>query len=358
MIYWDMRLELSAAVLILNLTAVCNAAPPVELELATERGVQITAPHEWLQLLTSVGIDDVRIRASRAGDEPQVVNRGTNERPRYHVVGILTARHELRLPGGTFTRSSRAALEDYFERLSADGGESLTEPRGLFGLTEDEMAAVLAALSQPINFETKGRPLTDVLDRLQKTSTVPLVMDPTAERLITAAKPVADELNGITAGTGLAMILRSCGLVIRPEKRSGEPVALHVLAAQPDDIHESTVGKSQSAGNDLKQWPIGWEPDRPPGELAPSLFEYRNAEIEGYTLEETLAAIGPRVKVPMFLDHRALAAAQIDPAKIQVRLARTRSLYKRIIDRVLSQARLGSDVRVDEAGTPFLWITR
>jgi len=49
---------------------------------------------------------------------------------------------------------------------------------------------------------------------------------------------------------------------------------------------------------------------------------------------------------------------RIDPAAIQVQLARTRSSYKRIIDRVLSPARLYSQIRVDESGTPFLWITR
>ena len=84
---------------------------------------------------------------------------------------------------------------------------------------------------------------------------------------------------------------------------------------------------------------------------------YRNVEISGFTLEETLAAIGPRVKIPIYMDHAALAAHKIEPDKIQVRLARTRTIYKRVIDRVLAQAKLGSQVRIDEAGTPFLWIT-
>jgi len=41
-----------------------------------------------------------------------------------------------------------------------------------------------------------------------------------------------------------------------------------------------------------------------------------------------------------------------------VKLARTKTSYKRVIDRILSQARLASEVRVDEAGVPFLWISR
>src|SRR5688572_21536646 len=148
---------LATAVVLVVLAPMTYAAPPVELELATERGVQITAPHEWLQLFTAIGIDNVRIRGMTPGDEAKVSNRGTAERPRYHVVGILTSRDQLRLPGETFTRGERARLKGYFERLTADGADSLTAPRGRFGLTEKEMAAVLADLSQPIDFETRGR---------------------------------------------------------------------------------------------------------------------------------------------------------------------------------------------------------
>ena len=56
---------------------------------------------QWLQLLTSLGIDDVQIRGARGDDEPKLENRGTEDRPRYHVVGILSAGEELHLPGGT-----------------------------------------------------------------------------------------------------------------------------------------------------------------------------------------------------------------------------------------------------------------
>ena len=56
-----MQLARSCACLLL-MTVAGYAAPPIELELVTERGVQITAPHEWLQLLASIGVDDVRIR--------------------------------------------------------------------------------------------------------------------------------------------------------------------------------------------------------------------------------------------------------------------------------------------------------
>ena len=355
-----MQLRFSAHVLIvLACATLVQAAPPVELEVATERGVQITAPQEWLQLLAAIGIDRVRIRALRSGDEPQVVDRGAAGRPSYHVVGILSARNQLRLPGGTFSRGDRTRLKDYFERLAADGAESLTAPRGRYGLTEKELQAALADLAQPINFETKGQPLRAVVDRFQSSDATKLVVDPDATRVIQAAAAVADEVKGLSTGTGLAIVLRSNGLVFRPEKARGQPVVYRIAMADADSLVQSTLGKT--SGDDatlVTNWPIGWELQDAPGNVAPSLSEVLNAEIDGYSLDEALAAIGLRLKVPLYLDHAALAARHIDPAAVQVRLARTRTSYKRVIDLVLSQARLGSELRVDEAGTPFLWITR
>jgi hypothetical protein len=92
--------------------------------------------------------------------------------------------------------------------------------------------------------------------------------------------------------------------------------------------------------------------------MAPSLFQTRSAEIDGYSLDEALGAIGPLLKIPIYFDRASLKAHQIEPAKIQVKLVRTKSTYKRVIDRILSQAHLASEIRVDEAGMPFLWITR
>lgn len=338
------------------LTQIGQAAPPVELEIVTERGVQITAPHEWLQLLTAIGITDVRIRGRQPGDEIKATNRGTAESPRYLVLGMLTAGNRLQLPGGSFSRGDRVALHDYFERLADDGAESLTAPRGRFGLTLKELETVTTELAQPIDFKTAEQPPLTVVERLRANIGTPIALDPIAEKTLRAAKPVADELQELTTGTGLAILLRRDGLVLRPEKTRGQPLTLRVLPGGEDALSQNTLGRTDDV--EIANWPIGWEPQQIPARTAPALFEPRNAEIDGFSLAETLAAMGPRLKTPLFLDHAALAEKRIDPAAIQVRLARTRANYKRILDRILSQARLHSQLRVDDAGTPFLWVTR
>lgn len=338
-----MKLRLTAfSVLVLAAAGAAQAAAPIELELATERGVQITAPHEWLQLLTELGINNVRIRGARPGERPKLTNVGTADRPRYHALALLTAREELLLPGGTFRAGDRRALADYFRRLADDGVEAMTAPRGRFGLTEKQLAAVYADLAQPIEFETAGLPIATVIERLQTKFHVPLVIDPQANRVLHTAEPLEDDVKGLTAGTGLAILLRGKGLVLRPEKPQGKPLVLRVA----------------SADSEGDSWPVGWEPKEPPVELAPTLFEFINVEIDGYTLREALQAIGPRIKLPYFFDHATLARHQLDPDAIQVALPQTRTYYKRILDRVLAQAHLAAHLRIDEAGTVFYWITR
>jgi hypothetical protein len=369
-----MRMYQTCLGMVLLVAGVTNAAPVIELEIATERGLQITAPQEWLQLLTGIGIQNVRIRGVEPSDAPAVTNRGSTQQPRYHVVGILSAREQLRLPGGTFGRGDSKRLKDYFDRLAADGGERLTAPHTLFGLTEQELAAVLTDLTQPVGFETKGQAPRAVLDQLQAKLKLRFAVDLAAERILQTAQPIADELKVLSAGTGMAIMLRSQGLALYPEKPRGQAVHYRVsflvgaaasLISANQRATNSPVGAAlageHGAGklNDLvrKTWPVGWETERAPGQAAPTLFEQLNAEIDGFSLAETLAAIGPRLKVPYYLDHAALAEQQVDPSAVQIKIPRQRIPYKRLLDSVLAQARLGCELRVDEAGTVFLWIS-
>jgi hypothetical protein len=338
------------------LTAMAHAAPPIELELATERGVQITAPREWLQLLAGIGIEHVQIRGATGSDKPLVENRGSEKQPSYHVVGVLTSGDTIRLPGGTFGRGDMAKLRDYFDRLGADGADSLTAPRGMFGLTEKDLKETLTDLAQPIDFETRGQSPQAVLDRMQRKLQCKLVRDRGAEQALAQSIPVGDDLQGVSIGTGMAIVLRTCHLTMRPQKPRGRAIECVIETSDGNPAPGNTPGHINAT--DAKFWPIGWEPERAPGLVAPSLFESLNAEIDGYSLEEAFTAIKPRLKVPVYFDHAALAAKEIDPAKVPVKVARQKMSYKRLIDRILAQARLGSSLRVDESGKPFLWVTR
>ena len=69
------------------------AKPPIRMELVTESGFPITGSQRWLKLLSGIGVEGLRIRPSRPGDETSVTNVGTKDRPSYKIVGLLTVQH-------------------------------------------------------------------------------------------------------------------------------------------------------------------------------------------------------------------------------------------------------------------------
>jgi hypothetical protein len=104
-------------------------------------------------------------------------------------------------------------------------------------------------------------------------------------------------------------------------------------------------------------WPVGWPPERPAREVLPALFEWLNVNIEDTAVARVAEAIGKRMEVPILFDHNALARFGIDREEVKVSLPRARTYYARALERALFQARLKSELRVDEAGKPLIWIT-
>ena len=333
-------------VTVLVLTSLVHGEAPVDVELVAPRGLQVTAPQAWLQLLGKMELGQVRIRSTSRPTDPQpqpsIKNRGTEQRPRYHVLGLLTADGKLIFPGGTFKRNDHGKLNDYFQRLAADGPEGVTAPRGNFGLTERQFDTVHDVLATKVHFSTHGKTVQQFVDQLAGELSLPLVPDRDTLRLLRGAEPVTNEVEGLSAGTALAALLGNCGLALCPEKQRGQSPRLQIVRAQKD----------------LEVWPVGWKIQERPRELAPVLFEFLNVEISGYSLAEALAAVGPRLGIPLLIDQAALERHAIDPTQIKIELPRTRTYYKRVLDRILSQARLKGELRGDEAGNVFYWVTR
>lgn len=334
---------LFAGGMLLAATSSQGAEASVSIEVAMEEGLQVTAPTEWLQLLTSLGYQNVSMRSARPSDEPGVAESGTKERPRYRVTAMLTRRDELVLPGGRFTRGQRNQIKDYLESLAADGPTRMNAQKGSFGLTKEEFEKVHADLSLPLTGATKDEKLAKFVDQVSRASKVKLHVDPAAQKVIDKSAPIADEAESLTTGTATALLLAREDLVLVPTKEQGKELMLRI--ARRSDIRGDS-------------WPVGWKIDKSPSQVVPKLVETLNAEVEGFTLAEAMEAIGARMEIPIYWDHQALAKHKIDPTKIDVKFPRKRTHLKRVVDNLLFQGRLVGEVRVDEGGNAFYWISR
>lgn len=326
---------------LLLIGAVAQAAPRVDLELITEPGTPLTSTHEWLAALKDQNLGSVRMRTAQPGEREEIRQRGSESAPTYHVLGVLTPRNTMRVPGAEFRLGDKAALKQWLAKLADGGPQGLSETTGAFGLTARQLVSVNECLSAPVTFETRGQKPRDALRRLASTVTMSFASDERARQALAGDELIADELKGLSVGTAAAAILRPLGLVLVPQKQAGGEVKLLIA-----DVRQAAVS-----------WPVGWPPQKPPRETLPELFSFLNVEIEDRPLMEAVEAIAGRLKAPLLIDHNSLARQRINPERAKVNLPASRTYYQRVLDKVLYQAKLKFELRVDEAKKPFLWIS-
>jgi hypothetical protein len=315
------------------------AQPPLSLELVTESGLSPEGQQQWMDALKDLGIANLRIRSARPGDEPTIVNRGTDDNPRYAVIGVLAKDNQLVLPGLTVRFGQRQQLRDWFARVRSGGVDAVTGDAGAFGLTAKQFLALHEVVKPAIKFETKGKPVRAVVQQIVDSLPVTVEIEAAAAALV-AGEPVPDELQGLSRGTALAAAVRPLGLVVTVTGQGQRAAGLRV--AKPS-------GKEET-------WPVGIAPTGSPDKLAPALFKFINVEVNERPLTEALDAIRGRINIPVLFDHNALAKHEID-LQAKVNLPPKKTFYKKIIDDLLFQAMLRSELRVDDADKPFLWIT-
>jgi len=243
------------------------------------------------------------------------------------------------LPEGRFGLNDRGPIEQWLRKLREGGEDAINIKPAAFGLLPKQLVAVHEALAGSVQVSTLGKPPREVAKSIADRLSLKFISDEAGQRALASDASVADELQGLSSGTALAAVLRPLGLVMLPEK-SGSEIRLRITGSR----------------NTKEHWPVGWPPKGNPIETLPDLFKNLNVEIEKTPLSETLTAIATRVKAPLLVDHNALARGEID-LKTKVTLPKSNTFYARALDRLLFQARLKYELRVDEADKPFLWIT-
>ena len=311
----------------------------VQLELVGEGGGAAMAYQQWLKALSQAGIRNVRMRGARPGDKVGIEVRGTDASPTYVVTGIVRSRDELVLPLGQIRMRDVGRLATWLEELARFGPADRREKKGAFGLSAAAFEHLRKALSQPVTFATEGQTRTEVVRRIAQDLSIPLQADPASANVLSADK-VQEDLMLLSSGTALACVLRPAGYCLVPRQQGSRLVCDVVPAKQGLDV-----------------WPVGWEPGDARRELLPALFEFHNINIQGVSADKALAAIAKRLEVPVLWDHNALARHGIDPAKAFVNHPRSKTTYSLALRKMLFQAGLKAELRVDEAGKPFLWIT-
>ena len=316
------------------------AAPRVELQVVIDERTPLTGPQEWINRLGQVGVSGLQIRSKQPGDQIGIERGGTESSPVYRVTGALNSNNELVLPGARFALSEAGRVAQWVRDLTRLGPPSERPAKLAFGMSAQKLEQARKTLSPPVGFSTAGQVRVAVLEQIARRLQLPLELGRAQVEALQSDK-VEEELSGLSCGTALACVLRPAGLCLVPEEPDDGRLRYRVVRAEPN----------------LEVWPIGWPPDKPEPELLPAMYEFLNVNVQGVPVTEVLKVVGGRLKLPYLMDHNAMARHGIEPDQGTVKLPKSRTTYSLMLRKVLFQAKLKHEVRVDEAGAPFLWIS-
>jgi hypothetical protein len=317
-----------------------EAAGQVRLELVGDARGMALSFQDWGQTLDGAGIKNVRLRTGTETDKVSIEIQGTADRPLYIVTGRVVSGDELLLPGARFKRGEVKRLAQWLDDLAQNGPPDKRPKLVAFGLTALQLEQVKKDLAAPVSFSTKGMSCREAAEKITRIISFAVKFENDFKESLGDDK-VEDELNGLSCGTTLAFLLRPAGYCLVPQA-AGNQIKYAVLKAQP---------------NIKEFWPVGRKPESPLPEVLPGLFEFLNVNVQDVSTATVLETIGKRLKTPVLYDRAALAKYKIDPAKAMVSFPRTRTNYSMALGTMLFRAGLQFEVRTDEAGTAFLWVT-
>jgi hypothetical protein len=311
------------------------------LELALEPGFQPTILQRWNETLAAAGADNFRLGGGNTLKKIEIETLPAAAGPNYRVLGVITQRGELLVPGGRFTVNDRAAVARWISGIKTSGAPRKPgEKPAPFGMPAAQLDLASHDLSKVVDFTTAGITPIELLTKLGNKLSYQVTAEQEVAAQLQKSEKIPGELKGLACGTVASAVLRRDGYSLVPKLSTAGRL-------------EYVVEKARD-GQDV--WPVGWSPERPLPELIPDLFTLRNVQIDGNPASQVLQIIADRVKLPMIFDEQSLLLKKIDPAKAMVKIPDSKINYEGVLDRVLFQAGLKHEVRLDDAGKPFLWI--
>ena len=113
-----------------------------------------------------------------------------------------------------------------------------------------------------------------------------------------------------------------------------------------------------------ENWPIGWPIEKIPFKVVPQMFNKYPIEIRGFSMKAAIDAVQKLSQMPFYFDHNSLAREGVEIDKVKVKLSSKDLSSKKIslmaaTTKLLRQSKpqLWEEVRIDENGAPFLWIS-
>ncbi len=317
----------------------------IELTLLSDSRSSALDHQQWMQAMSEVGADRVKVQTA-VRPKPEVTESDSGGQVVVQVRAVI-ANSRIKFPGKSFARSDTSGVRAFLSRLRDDGMKTTLAKKKAFGLTSEQLVDVHRQLAVSIESQTKGANAASVVTELLGALPMNYQISQTAQMRLKGQDKIAVELNGVSVGTALSILLRQQGLVFHPQAKQGSGVVLKVVRKK-----------------DAKEfWPPGWPVEEAPVSAFPKMFQRIPLQINETPLASVLTAIERRLKLPFLVDPGATKDKDdkaVDLSQASVSYNKSKTSYALALSKLLLQAkpRLRHELRRDENGKLFLWITR
>ena len=312
------------------------------------------------------------VRTGRPGDELGVTETAGVGLRTVTATGRLTPGGDLVFADRRFSPRDRRALAEWVTSLSTHGAAGDPSGQPMWGLSDAQFRTAYEALSAgpPKEFAAaSGGTLGPALLALELPPTMPVRFTDEANVKLRATggeernAPNDGPLPGFSKGTTFAALLARRGLAFHPHRLPSGRLELTVVPRPAGDeltpIPGSAAAAEPGAASPTGAWPVGWKVQDGPGRLAAAagIYTLTNVGLRESTLNDFAVAAGAASGVPVLLDVAALRGAGVDPAKETVSVPPGRGTWDKAVRYAVAEHALKSELRRDEAGRGFLWIT-
>ena len=314
----------------------------LQVELIAKHGVGLAA-QRWGELFSQMGVS-LRVRTSALEEPPTVSERKLGPVREVTVVGHLDRSGRLTFADRTFTGNDLDRLSEWLREMQSYGAQGAPEGKPMWGLNQVQFGLLYQLLSEQVPKQTAGESFSAVLENVGAPRKYPFRLSTrTTDLFKSQGEPgkVRQSVVGFSRGTALAIVLAEFGLGFRPLRT-------------PEGAIEFVVDPLTEIND---PWPVGWELKQSRQETFPSLFDLKPVEVPEQPLATVLDEISRRSEVPIRIDHYSLAEQGIDIAEKTAKYPKRQSSYSLVLRSVTVPLRLKRELKIDERGQGFVWIT-
>ena len=331
-----------------SMTYADEPAPPhrtleVEVLIQSQPSYRINA-QEWGRVFQQLGYS-VKFREPRGGESPRIEDQDSDDILSTRVVAAMAADGTIRVGNQKFDTETTQPLILALEEIRKHGAKGPPDSSPTWGLTDDQFKDVVQLLAAPVESPIELQSSILALESIGLPGNMKMKFTDAAREMAFGKKPATTpdtiELQGFTKGSAISIVLSQYGLGFRPR----------FVAPGHFDIE---IDRGNEANN---LWPIGWKPEQSFSEILPAYFRAIPLDVEDVTIDALVGAISEKIAVPYFSSASVLKAKGLDIYAMKYTRKNDRISPARLLTAIGDKMDFGFDVRVDEAGKMFLWVT-